>query len=151
MQTCRFQKCSCDGVGILLQHSFRAWTPFHCSVYRAAFTGLLNATFEVYEVIRIGVNALSGANGIFPHVKAQKGWNSKDSSWGVRARFLAQSLFNVGNQIGGVFQATGIAHQIGANSGSNQFLIVHLAMRRRSWVQAARARIGNMRGDLGNL
>ena len=58
---------------------------------------------------------------------------------------------DVGDQVVGRFKAAAQTHHIGADAARLELGIVHLAMRGIRGVQAARARIGYMRGNLREL
>ncbi len=64
---------------------------------------------------------------------------------------LFECLFDVCNEVGGVFQTAGIAHEIRGDAGGEQFRVGHLAVRGAGGMETAGARIGNVRLDRGNF
>ena len=58
-----------------------------------------------------------------------------------------QRLIDVGDQVTGIFQSTGHAHQIRTDTGGRKLRVAHLSVCGRGRVQAAGASVGHMSLD----
>ena len=102
------------------------------------------------QMARNAPSACNGQNQSGPvfHVKhraARRRSGSPSSSTPLDGR---QRLVQIGDEVRGVLDAAGQAHQIRPYAGSRQLRLGHLAVGAGRGMQHAGARIGHVRGDL---